>query len=132
MYKSPYKIYWAISVIIFSIVTIFLWWWFSRIDLHFDSQKIYSLVLYLMAINFTTGWLYLWDKIIAGTKITRVPEIILQTLALLGGSPTALLSQKVFHHKTNKKSFQIIYWLIVLIQVGILSWIIDLLQNPPL
>ena len=120
MYKSPYKIYWTISVIIFSIVAIFLLWGFSKIGLHFDDLKIYSLVLYSLAINSTVGFLYLYDKIIAGTKITRVPEIILQTLSLLGGSPTALLSQKLFHHKTSKKSFQVVYWLIVLIQVGII------------
>ncbi len=113
MKKSPYKIYWTISVIIFLVITIFLWWAFLKIGLYFDSLKIYALVLYLVAINFTVGFLYLYDKIISSTKAIRVPEIILQTLALLGGSPTALLSQKLFHHKTSKKSFQIVYWLIV-------------------
>ncbi len=124
MYKSPYKIYWTISAIIFLVIAIFLWLGFSKIGLHFDDLKIYSLVLYLLAINFTVGVLYLYDKIISGTKITRVPEIILQTLALLGGSPTALLSQKLFHHKISKKSFQVVYWLIVLAQVVIISWIV--------
>ncbi len=120
MKKSSYKIYWTISGISFFISVGFLLWAFSRIGLHFDDWKVYSLVLYFLAINFTVGFLYLYDKTIAGTKITRVPEIILQTLALLGGSPMALLSQKLFHHKTSKKSFQIIYWLIVLVQIGII------------
>ncbi len=124
MYKSPYKIYWTISGISFFVSVVFLWWGFSKIGLHFDDLKIHSLALYFLAINFTVGFLYLYDKIIAGAKITRVPEIILQTLALLGGSPTALVSQKLFHHKTSKKSFQIVYWLIVLAQAGVVLTII--------
>ena len=124
MYKSPYKIYLAISGVLFFISVGFLLWAFSRIGLHFDNGKIYLLALYLMAINFTVGFLYLYDKIIADTRITRVPEIVLHTLALLGGSPVALISQKLFRHKTSKKSFQIIYWLIVLAQAGVISWMV--------
>jgi uncharacterized membrane protein YsdA (DUF1294 family) len=55
-------------------------------------------------------------------KFTRAPEMVLHTLALLGGSPTALISQKLFRHKTSKKSFIIIYWLIVLMQTGMIVW----------
>ena len=123
-YTSPFKIYWITSFLLFGSGIIFLWWAVSRIGLHFDELKIYFLILYLTAINFTIGSLYFWDKIIANTKITRVPEIILQTLALLGGSPMALISQKLFRHKTSKKSFQLIYWLIVLLQVGIIWYIL--------
>jgi uncharacterized membrane protein YsdA (DUF1294 family) len=76
-----------------------------------------------LTINFVLLSLYFWDKIISGKKgVVRVPELILHTLALLGASPTALLSQKLLRHKTGKKSFQLIYWLIVLVQVIILSW----------
>lgn len=81
------------------------------------------LILHFIAINGTIICLYLWDKAIAGSeKMTRVPELVLHTLALLGGSPMALLSQKLFRHKTSKKSFIIIYWLIVLVQVGVITW----------
>ena len=67
--------------------------------------------------------MYLLDKVIAGkNKFIRVPEVVLHTLALLGGSPMALISQKLFRHKISKKSFVIIYWLIVLGQVGIAVW----------
>lgn len=67
--------------------------------------------------------MYLVDKVIAGkNKFIRVPEIVLHTLALLGGSPMALIFQKLFRHKISKKSFMIIYWLIVLLQAGMLFW----------
>jgi uncharacterized membrane protein YsdA (DUF1294 family) len=80
-------------------------------------------LLYFLAINFTVGGVYFYDKMIAGRdKFTRVPELVLHTLALLGGSPMALISQKLFRHKISKKSFIIIYWLIVLTQIGITAW----------
>ena len=113
-YTSPFKIYWITSAIIFSIIAGFLFWYFREWN---------WLLLHFIAINATIGCLYLWDKIIAGSeKVIRVPELVLHTLALLGGSPIALLSQKIFRHKTSKKSFIVVYWLIVLIQVGIVVW----------
>lgn len=113
-YKSPYKTYLLISVILLVGANVFLFWYVSNWN---------WLLLYFLAINFTVGVLYFWDKIIAkSNRMIRVPELVLHILALLGGSPMALLSQKLFHHKTSKKSFIIIYWLIVLAQAGALVW----------
>ncbi|SFV71305.1 hypothetical protein MNB_SV-13-58 [hydrothermal vent metagenome] len=50
-------------------------------------------------------------------------NIFIHALALLGASPAGLLAQKFFRHKTVKGSFQIVYWVIVLIQVGVLVYI---------
>jgi len=111
---SPYKVYCLLSIVLFGGAFGFLWWccrWWNLI------------VLYFLAINFVVGFLYFLDKIIAGKRgIVRVPELILHILALWGGSPMALLAQKLFRHKISKKSFIVIYWLIVLIQTGVLSW----------
>jgi uncharacterized membrane protein YsdA (DUF1294 family) len=114
MKHNPYKIYFVTSAVLFSMAFGFLWWccgqwnWWS---------------LYFLAVNFVVGSLYFWDKIIAGRgKFTRVPELVLHSLALLGGSPIALVSQKLFRHKISKKSFVVIYWLIVLVQVGLVVW----------
>jgi len=82
------------------------------------------LAAYVCAINMTALLLYAWDKGISGGSITRVPEIVLHSVAFAGGSPMALLAQKVFHHKTRKSKFQALYWIIVLVQVGmLLLWI---------
>ena len=114
MYKSPYKTYFIISAILFSMAFGFLLWCCGQWNWW---------LLYFLAINFTVGSLYFYDKMIAGNnKFTRAPEMVLHTLALLGGSPTALISQKLFRHKTSKKSFIIIYWLIVLMQTGMIVW----------
>jgi len=64
-----------------------------------------------------TFLLYGYDKLSAIQKWLRVPEYNLQALALLGGSPSALVAQKFFRHKTIKGSFQLLYWGIVILQI---------------
>jgi uncharacterized membrane protein YsdA (DUF1294 family) len=81
-----------------------------------------TLLAYLIGINIATFTLYGYDKFISSGESLRVPELNLQTLALLGGSPAALLAQKFFRHKTIKGSFQIVYWLIVIVQVGLMIY----------
>lgn len=80
------------------------------------------LLAYFAAINFSTLLFYLYDKSISHTNLTRVPEVVLHTLALAGGSPAALLSQWLFRHKTRKTSFQIVYWFILLVQLALVAW----------
>jgi uncharacterized membrane protein YsdA (DUF1294 family) len=60
---------------------------------------------------------------IAGTDKLRIPENNLHALALLGASPAGLTAQKFFRHKTLKGSFQLIYWLIVLLQIALFYWL---------
>jgi uncharacterized membrane protein YsdA (DUF1294 family) len=76
-------------------------------------------------VNLATLLLYGYDKAVAGGRKTRVPEKILHLLALLGGSPAALLGQRLFRHKTMKTSFRTMFWLIVVLQAaagGAASW----------
>ena len=82
-------------------------------------------ITYLIAINITSFLFYGYDKLIAGTSRLRVPEAMLHTLAIMGGSPAGLLAQKAFKHKTIKRSFQTLYWLIVILQISfIVYWYI--------
>ncbi len=108
---SPYLIFGFISSLFVTIISLYL------------SQKTDFLLAYLVSINIATFLLYGYDKFISSGNKLRVPELNLQALALLGGSPLALVAQKFFRHKTIKSSFQLIYWGIVLIQVGVLVWI---------
>ncbi len=126
MKHSPYKLYFYTAGILTILFAGFVFYYVNKF-LNSNVNLIQKIILsYFLAINLTTLFLYLWDKIIAGSKkTTRIPELILHTLALLGGSPTALISQKLFHHKTSKKKFQIIYWFIVLAQVAIFLWWIN-------
>ncbi len=83
------------------------------------------LVLWLLAANGVTVAVYGWDKVQSRREGFRVPELTLHGLELVGGSPGALLAQRAFRHKTRKRRFQIVFWLIVALQVlalGLLWW----------
>jgi len=108
--SSPYLIFGVISLLFVAVISLYL------------SKKTHFLLAYLISINITTFLLYGYDKFISSSDKLRVPELNLQTLSLLGGSPSALVAQKFFRHKTIKSSFQLVYWGIVLIQVGFLIW----------
>jgi len=110
--RSPYLIFGVLSLVI--TLAIFA----------YATQQLHRVLAYLIAVNITTFLLYGYDKFISKGESLRVPELNLQALALLGGSPAALLAQKFFRHKTIKQSFQIVYWIIVAIQFGLLIFIL--------
>lgn len=58
--------------------------------------------------------LYWRDKRQARSGGWRTPENILHGSELFGGWPGALVAQQVFRHKTRKLSYQLVFWLIVL------------------
>jgi uncharacterized membrane protein YsdA (DUF1294 family)/cold shock CspA family protein len=109
--RSPYLIFGVLSLFVVLTISTLLY------------EKIQPILTYLIAINITTFLLYGYDKLIAGGEKLRVPEYNLHALALLGGSPSGLFAQKLFRHKTIKGSFQLVYWLIVLAQIGLLYWL---------
>lgn len=76
----------------------------------------------LLAVNVVTLVLYRYDKAIAGSEQTRVPELILLALAFFGGSPAAFVAIYIFkeRHKARKKTFVFVYWLIVAAQLAAL------------
>lgn len=77
---------------------------------------------WFVAASVVTFALYGWDKARAAqTNAGRVPEATLHTLALVGGSPGALAGQRLFHHKTSKRPFQITFWVIVAVQLAVLA-----------
>ncbi|MHC8286626.1 DUF1294 domain-containing protein [Pseudomonas sp. XS1P51] len=60
-------------------------------------------------------FLYWRDKHKARTDRWRTPENVLHAVEFAGGWPGALLAQQVFRHKTRKVSFQLLFWMIVLL-----------------
>ena len=62
--------------------------------------------------------MYGLDKWAAKRDAQRTPENTLQLCALLGGWPGALLAQQVFRHKSSKRSFQVVFWFMVVINCG--------------
>jgi len=76
------------------------------------------ILCWIIAITSVTFLIYFYDKTISGKKMTRTPEIVLLSLALVGGAVGALAGMRLFRHKTLKKSFQFKFWLIVIFQVA--------------
>jgi uncharacterized membrane protein YsdA (DUF1294 family) len=61
-----------------------------------------------------------FDKSLARSQSRRVPEIVLLTIALLGGSPGVFFGVHFFKHKTRKAYFQFILLLIFCVQLYIM------------
>lgn len=78
-----------------------------------DNAVLWPLVLYL-GMSLLAFVLYWRDKHSAKNAKWRIPEQQLHIVELLGGWPGALLGQQLLRHKTQKASFQVVFWLIVL------------------
>ena len=66
--------------------------------------------------------LFGWDKLMARTGRSRVPEAALLGCAALGGGVGALLGMLLFRHKIRKLRFTVPVPLFALLQIGLLIW----------
>lgn len=84
----------------------------------------YGGVLAVMSV--VTLVVYAWDKRRAKRGGSRVSERTLHTLELLGGWPGAWVAQRWFRHKSRKRSYRLVFGLIVLLHAaaiaGLLWW----------
>jgi len=95
-----------------STVTFGILFFFLKLRLHLPSVW-----AHLIAINIIGFMLYSYDKLAGKRSWNRVPELILHLLVLLGATPMAIVAQQLFWHKTTKRRFQVVFWLIALLQV---------------
>jgi len=77
------------------------------------------LVYYLVAVNVVTFVVYGLDKWKARRGRWRIPEAALMWLAVLGGSPAALLAMWLFRHKTKHNKFRYGVPIILVVQVAV-------------
>ncbi len=82
-------------------------------------QLVLLLYLLMSTVCFTA---YYRDKRRAILGMQRTPEARLHTYELLGGWPGGLLAQRLIRHKNRKKSYQQLFWLIVLINLSATSY----------
>lgn len=80
------------------------------------------IVIYLVAVNVVTFFLYGIDKWKAKRSKWRIPEATLLGLAVIGGSIGALLGMKVWHHKTQHKEFRFGVPAIIIIQLLLIGY----------
>ena len=83
------------------------------------------ILIYLVAINVATFFMYGIDKWKAKRSKWRISEATLLGLAIIGGSIGAWLGMRVWHHKTMHKKFQFGIPLIIVAQIALIIWIIS-------
>jgi uncharacterized membrane protein YsdA (DUF1294 family) len=107
-----YKFYLSVALFLLASIGIALWRYTS----------IHPLWIYFITITMITFCFYGYDKHQAIHQKIRIPEVVLHILALAGGSAGALAGQYIFHHKTKKLKFQIVFLLIAAAQIGLIIW----------
>ncbi len=104
---GPVRRFGTITFSMAIILAAVIWWYFS-----FDV-----VLSWLLAITLVAFLTYGYDKAIAGSERTRVPEKVLLTLTFAGGTLGAFAGRSLFRHKTIKASFRAQLWLVVGFQV---------------
>ena len=74
-----------------------------------------TLVYVIMSV--ITFCAYGLDKFKAQKGLWRIPEKTLHILELCCGWPGALLAQRLLRHKSYKKSFRIVFWAMVVLNI---------------
>lgn len=74
------------------------------------------------AMSVVTFVAYVSDKRAARTGRSRIPETTLHALELCGGWPGAFVAQRLIRHKNAKRSYQIVYWMVVALHAG--AWVV--------
>ena len=64
------------------------------------------------------------DKLRAEHEKWRIPESTLFIVSLLGGSLGGFLGMRIYHHKTKKASFYIIYALALILHIALLYFVL--------
>ena len=112
-----------------SIVMLSYW-----IETHYFKVSAFSaktllllLAVHFIFINLWTFIAYGRDKKAARNGQWRIPEKDLHWLELLGGWSGAFLGQKIWHHKTRKQSYQTIFWLVPIVQIGFIVIVLQYL-----
>jgi uncharacterized membrane protein YsdA (DUF1294 family)/cold shock CspA family protein len=86
------------------------------------AMPVYVLFVYLVA-SILTFIVYAVDKSSAQRGTWRTPESILHGMALIGGWPGAMIAQQTLRHKSAKAEFRFVFWLSVVLNVGVFIWL---------
>lgn len=94
-------------------------------SIHFAWTKANPLPLILYpAMSLVTFALYAKDKSRAKRGEWRIPEGTLHLCEFAGGWLGGFIAQRILHHKNRKQSYQITFWLIVIIHSIVwLGWL---------
>ena len=111
--RSPIRTTGSLSIVLTSTLALLLYFY---TDWHFYW-------VWLIAVSLITFFLYGIDKAQAKRQAARVPELILHSLALLGGFLGGWLGRFLFRHKTQKELFAIILTAGTALHLGVMYYL---------
>ena len=88
------------------------------------SRAPWWVLAWYVVLSVVTFLLYGWDKVSASGGHWRTQESALNGLALLGGWPGGWVAQHAWRHKSRKNSFLVAFWSAVLVNVGVLAFLV--------
>jgi uncharacterized membrane protein YsdA (DUF1294 family) len=109
-HRSPVKTFSLVGIVLVVIVGALIYF-FTRWSFYW---------IWLISLSIITFLLYGYDKAQAKIGGTRVPEVVLHGLALLGGFVGGWLGRFAFHHKTRKMSFTIVLTIATVLHLGLI------------
>ena len=81
-----------------------------------------AIFLVYLVMSVVTIVVYAMDKHKAANGKWRIPEATLHLFELLCGWPGAMLAQVIIRHKNAKVPFQLVFWAMLVINVGVLAF----------
>ncbi|MBH8573710.1 cold shock and DUF1294 domain-containing protein [Nostocaceae cyanobacterium CENA369] len=99
----------VVEVLLLSILPLF-----GAVHFTWTTRNPLPLILY-PTMSLVTYALYADDKSRAKRKEWRTPEQTLHLCELAGGWLGGFIAQRILHHKSQKKSYQSVFWAIVII-----------------
>lgn len=109
---SPTRFFLGVTFSLAVALAALIWWYGHPLD---------GLQSWLIGITLATFLTYGYDKGIAGSGRTRVPEKVLLALAISGGTVGAFAGMQLFRHKTAKESFRLKFLLVIVAQVALIA-----------
>jgi uncharacterized membrane protein YsdA (DUF1294 family)/cold shock CspA family protein len=85
----------------------------------------YAVLMTYLVMSGAAYLAYYFDKAAALKGHRRTQESTLHAFSLFGGWPGAMLAQQTLRHKTQKRSFQITYWVTVVLNCTALGWLLS-------
>ena len=119
MNERPKETYALVFFGLIAVATLVIW---------LSWRALHPAVVWLACSTVVTFGVFGYDKAIAGTKRTRIPEIVLLALTFFGGTLGALVGRIVFRHKTRKLLFRRQFWAVIGIQILLLVALFTVLR----
>ncbi len=88
-----------------------------------------ALLYFFIAINIITFLVFGYDKWLAKNNRRRISEFNLLFLTSVGGTIGGLIGMNFFKHKTNKFSFILSFYAILIIQIVLLYFGIQFFKS---